>query len=61
MLVNPELNLGFGHPDILLRLVCTNQLNAKRERKQTLDDLDTNLPYYRVKRRYNFYHEENKK
>ena len=37
--LNPELSLGFGHPDIPLRLGCENQRNPKRERKQILDDL----------------------
>ena len=48
--VNPELSLGFGHPDIPLRLSCEIPRNFRRERKQILDDLDTNLPYNRTKR-----------
>ena len=53
--------MGFGHPDIPLRLGFENQRNEKCERKHTLDDLDTNLSYNRAKCRYSFYHEENKK
>ena len=58
--VNPELSLAFGHLDIPLRLGCENHRNAKRERKQILDDL-TQI-FHTTKRNVDivFHQEENK-